>query len=422
MSQPSVPASSSGGQPAEHAAGATADPSRSESGHAAEAPAPSGATESRPVSVQGDAPSTRTDHYYRALRALELGQHASTVRVLWLGDSHAAADYWPNAVRARLQRRFGAGGPGFLNLGLKRYRHADVVVKQQGPWRVEPGPPAARNRQGDGVYGLGGIRTVPLAPGSRATVSLSPGAVRGEAHWKLFARLDEEQSGLTVRLGSTTRTLKHRPDASSTEPFGVELVGEATDILVVEAPVGRPRLFGAIVEGEASGVVIDTLGINGARVATALAWAQPSWQSAVAARDPDLVIVQYGTNEVFDALAPDRYTEQYDALLERIAQASPRAACLLVGPTAVGRGGVEAQQRAARIEAVQRATAASWGCLFFSAALAMGGHDGFGRWSQLSPPLAAHDGVHLTPAGYQAIGEAMADMLLEQYERFIGTQ
>ncbi|MBN1611723.1 MAG: hypothetical protein JW940_34135 [Polyangiaceae bacterium] len=374
------------------------------------------------MSTPGDALRVRMDHYVRALRALELGQSASTVRIMWLGDSHAAADYWPNTVRVRLQQRFGVGGPGFLNVGVVRYRHADVSLWHVGPWRVEPEPPATRTPQGDGIYGLGGVRTVPLAPGSRASVSLSSGAVRGRAHWKLLARLDQEQSRLTVRLGATTRTLRHQPGANGAEPIGIDLVGEATDTLVVEAPAGQPRLFGAIVEGEAAGVVIDTLGINGARVATALAWSEPSWQSAVADRDPNLVIIQYGTNEVFDALAPDRYREQYDALLGRIAQASSEAACLLVGPTAVGRGGLQTQRRAARIEAIQRATADSWGCSFFSPALAMGGHDSFARWSELSPPLAARDGVHLTPAGYKAIGEAMAEMLLEQYEQFVGTE
>jgi lysophospholipase L1-like esterase len=415
-----MPATSSERQTAGHPAATTAAPRRYEDGHAVETPPGSGATDGWAGSAaQVDAAHVRTEHFVRSLQALDLGQK-STVRMLWLGDSHAAADYWPNAVRVRLQRRFGAGGPGFLNVGLERYRHADIVVKQQGPWRVEPGAPATRTRQGDGVYGLGGIRTVLLAPGSRASVSLSPGAVRGRAHWKLFARLDEEPSALTVHLGSTSRTLKHQRDKTDPEPLGVDLVGQATDTLIVEAPVGRPRLFGAIVEGEAGGVVLDTLGINGARVATALAWAPTSWQSAVADRAPDLVIIQYGTNEVFDALAPDRYGEQYEALLERIAQASPDAACLLVGPTAVGRGGPDAQERAARIEAVQRATADAWGCLFFSAALAMGGHDSFARWSRLSPPLATHDGVHLTRAGYESLGEAMADLLLEQYERFVG--
>jgi lysophospholipase L1-like esterase len=422
ISQPPSPAPGSGSQTAEAPVSVASHPSSSEDGRTAEGLSATDATRERTVSARGDALRVGMEHYGRALRALETGQRVTPVRMLWLGDSHAAADYWPNAVRVRLQQRFGSGGPGFVHLGLAHYRHASVVVEHQGPWRVEPTPPATRTRQGDGVYGLGGIRTVPLAPDSRASVSLSPGAVRGRTHWKLFARLDEETSRLTVRLGSAMRTLRHQSDAPSAEPLGIDLVGEATDTLVVEAPVGRPRLFGAIAEGEAGGVVIDTLGINGARVETALAWAEAFWQSAVADRDPDLVIIEYGTNEVFDALAPDRYRGQYEALLERIAQASPEAACLLVGPTAVGRGGIEAQQRAAHIEAVQRATAEAWGCLFFSAALAMGGYASFARWSELSPPLASRDGVHLTPAGYKVIGEAMADMLLEQYERFVGAE
>jgi lysophospholipase L1-like esterase len=365
-------------------------------------------------------PVARMERFSSALHALDLGETGSTVRVLWLGDSHAAADYWPNAVRVRLQQRFGVGGPGFLHLGLAHYRHADAAVRRQGPWRVEPVPPATRTPQGDGIYGLAGIRTVPMASDSRVSVTLGAGAVRGRARWTVFARLDDEQSDLTVRLGATTRTLKREPAATGVNPLAVALVGDPSDSFVVESPRGRPRLFGAIVESEAGGVVVDTLGINGARVATALAWAQQPWVSAVAGRDPDLVIIEYGTNEVFDALAPERYEEQYAALVERITLASPGAACLLVGPTAVGRGGFGAQQRASHIESVQRAAADHLGCSFFSTALAMGGQNSFTHWSQLSPPLAARDGIHLTAAGYKVVGEAMADMLLAEYDRYVG--
>jgi lysophospholipase L1-like esterase len=422
VSRPALAATPSGRAPTHPPRLLDSAPRPSAQQPAADPPPAAPAPEAQTAPAPGDAPHVKTEHLHRALRALELGQKGSTVRVLWLGDSHAAADYWPNAVRVRLQQRFGAGGPGFVHVGLDRYRHTGVVVERQGPWRVEPESPSARSQQGDGVYGLGGLRTVPMASGSRACVTLSRGAVRGRAHWTLFTRLDEELSGLTVRLGSTTRTLRHEPGATGPEPIGIDLVGEATDTLVVEAPVGRPRLFGVTVEGEEGGVVLDTLGINGARVQTPLAWTEPSWQSAVAVRAPDLVIIEYGTNEVFDALAPSRYQEQYETLLRRIARASPEAACLLVGPTAVGRGGTDAQQRAARIEAVQRSTADSWGCSFFSTALAMGGHDGYARWSELSPPLAARDGVHLTPAGYKVVGETMADMLLDQYQRFVDTE
>ena len=41
------------------------------------------------------------------LRELERKQRASHVRIVWLGDSHGAADFWSGAVRTALQERFG---------------------------------------------------------------------------------------------------------------------------------------------------------------------------------------------------------------------------------------------------------------------------------------------------------------------------
>ena len=51
---------------------------------------------------------------------------------------------------------------------------------------------------------------------------------------------------------------------------------------------------------EHPGVVLHTLGINGARYGTALAWNEEAWLREVARRPPDLVILEYGGNEAGD--------------------------------------------------------------------------------------------------------------------------
>jgi lysophospholipase L1-like esterase len=198
----------------------------------------------------------------------------------------------------------------------------------------------------------------------------------------------------------------------------VTFEGDTATELTIEDPVGQPRVFGVIIESVEPGVVVDTLGVNGARVQTPLAWAEQPWVSAVASRAPDLVVLAYGTNEVFDALAPERYRPMYEALLARIRRAAPATACWLVGPTDVGRGGRQADGRVVQIEGVQREIAQQSGCLYFSAAGAMGGMDGFEHWLRESPPLAVNDGVHLAQAGYQRLGDQMANALIEGYESY----
>src|SRR5450432_2962874 len=94
----------------------------------AEEPAP----EAAPAAGVGPSPEA-TDpakldlpHFYADLAGLEQHKRKAPVRVLWLGDSHTAADYLTGALRARLQTRFGAAGPGFVRLGVKPYRHSQV--------------------------------------------------------------------------------------------------------------------------------------------------------------------------------------------------------------------------------------------------------------------------------------------------------
>ena len=58
--------------------------------------------------------------------------------------------------------------------------------------------------------------------------------------------------------------------------------------------------FGAVVESDKPGVVFDTLGLNGARMVTALAWDETSFRAELAHRVPDVVAIAYGTNESQD--------------------------------------------------------------------------------------------------------------------------
>ncbi|HKX39416.1 MAG TPA: hypothetical protein VJN20_12230, partial [Burkholderiales bacterium] len=56
-------------------------------------------------------------NFYDALSALDRGERKEHVRIAWLGDSHAQADFWTGYLRRALQKRFGNGGPGFVHLG-----------------------------------------------------------------------------------------------------------------------------------------------------------------------------------------------------------------------------------------------------------------------------------------------------------------
>lgn len=380
-------------------------------------PSPSAATVGAVLSVAepgaGVAPATQAAPLARFQAALRDAPHAGRVRILWLGDSHTAADFWPEAVRKPLQATFGTGGPGFLYLGLGVYRHGGVKISRDGRWRVEPRQPSLWMRQNDGVFGLGGIRAVPDDASSKIRVESSTDVVRGKAHWDIAFRLPTGKARFVVSVeGGEARTL----DATTTAVGSISHVTFETErgaAVTISGGVGEPEIHGAIIESsEPGGIVVDNLGINGARIGTPLAWEPAQWIEQARLRNPALVVFAYGTNEAGDQVAPFRYGPQLESLVALARQAAPSADCLVMGPTDREGPGWTPMPRVREIEAVERQTAERLGCAFFSVVDAMGGDGSLKRWAELDPPLAAVDRVHLTPRGYAELGAMTAKLLL----------
>ncbi len=355
--------------------------------------------------------AARLDRFRGALAAMATGSRREPVRALWLGDSHTAADFWPDAVRKPLQVKFGDGGPGFVYVGLPAYRHAGIKVERSGPWRTEPRRPSLWMRQDDGVFGLGGIRAVPEGASSRATVVLSADAVRRAAHWDLAFRLPTDKARFSVATNGEVRAVD-----AKTYPVGtiahVEWETPTGGTMTIESAAGEPQILGAIVESAEPGVVVDTLGINGARIGTPLAWEADPWIEAARRRRASLVVIAYGTNEVGDQVAASRYGPELETLVERVRQAAPDADCLVVGPTDRESPEWTTLPRVAEIDSVEREAAGRAGCAFVSAFDAMGGDGGLKRWAEQTPPLAGSDHVHLTPRGYAELGAPILSALL----------
>lgn len=391
------------------------------------AAAPSHVAPSAPATPTSSAPASpaaperagslpQLAHFFMALHALERHERHEPVRVLWFGDSHTAADFWPQAVRTPLQERFGNAGPGYVYIGVKVYRHGAVSVTRDGRWKQAPKAPSYWERQDDGIFGLGGIRMSPQDGESVAKVALLPGAITGTAHWDLIFRMPATQASFRVK----TETLTVRIDSTAGDkaPSGLshyvfETPAGAT--VTLDSAQGSPEFFGAIVESSEPGVVVDTLGINGARVNTPLAWEANSWIEELRRRKPTLVVLAYGTNEVGDAVAPFRYGPHYDALVGRVRQAAPEADCLIIGPTDRVGPDWTTNPRVFEIDGVEQQAAQRLGCAFVSNVSLMGGAGSLKRWADQSPPLAGSDRIHLTPAGYKQLGTSAAQTLLGAY-------
>ncbi len=364
-------------------------------------------------------PQLAIESFYTALHELASGQRSDHVRIVWLGDSHTAADFLTHEVRQRLQQRFGNGGPGFIRLGVSPYRHGRAKVVRDGGWRRLPLAPAKETPTDDRIFGLGGMRSVPDGGEARFVLELYRGAVVGEARYDISYRLPTAASGFEVTIDEQEPVSVSGHDGSGVEIRHRELVGKPGGELEIAALTGDPELFSVDVRSETAGVVLDAVGIDGARVATPLAWDGSTWVAELARRKPSLVVIAFGTNEVYQQWPIDRYGPQYDALLARVSSAAPTASCLLVGPTDVMREG-RTDPRVREIDAMQRMAARRLHCGYVSLFQMMGGDGAYSRWMSAEPSLAGRDGVHLKRAGYEQLGAELTELLLADYARLHG--
>lgn len=363
--------------------------------------------------------------FYGALRGLADKTRKAHVRVYWMGDSHAQADFWSGALRTALQQRFGDGGPGFVHLGYKDYRHDGVKLKVEGKWRMRPKKPSGVKREADGVFGLGGIAMGGTADSPSAKLELTgtlPTAPLFDFAYRMKEANDKiriEASGvsavtLTVTKDEPEGALRHATFRGAL-PEAAE--GEAPAKIEFKAfpSKGSPDFLGVVVETDPAvspGVVLDTLGINGARYATALAWDDTSWEAEVARRPPDLVVFEYGTNEAGDhATKYDKLGGQADALVARVRASAPNADCVIVSAT----DRVDAEDAVMKVNVELEAAAKRLGCFWFDAWTRMGGKGAMGRMRDEDDPRAQKDGIHMTIKGYREYGKILHDALMAGY-------
>jgi lysophospholipase L1-like esterase len=353
--------------------------------------------------------------FFAALAALEHGERHDHVRILWLGDSHTNADFLTGAVRSTLAARFGDGGPGFVRVGAKSYRHDAMKIWRVGEWSIDPFPPAKRTVQDDGVFGLGGMRTVPKGGDSFAAKRIgsdttSPG--RFEVAYQL-----PPGSSFRFELAGHAQLVDASTPAEVTPAGIAHLVREEPlgSYVEIKPAAGSPRFFGLVVERrDKPGIVLDTSGIDGARIETALAWNEACLEQEVSRRAPQLVVIAYGTNEAHDHAKVEKYGPQLGELVTRLRRGAPSASCLVLGPTDApdGEGSLP---RVAEVAKALQAAAAQNGCAFASLQQLMGGEGSFARGSIGKERLSQPDHLHLTPRGYQALGEALSKQLLDAY-------
>jgi lysophospholipase L1-like esterase len=137
------------------------------------------------------------------------------------------------------------------------------------------------------------------------------------------------------------------------------------------------------------------------------------WAEELQHRNPDLVIVNYGTNEAdFAAFVEKQYEKELRIAIGRLRRVAPDASILVMSPMdrgqRTGSGEIETMATIPRIVEIQRRVARETGCGFFDTFAAMGGSGTMARWYGAQPRLVSADFIHPYPAGGRKIAVVLA--------------
>ncbi|NUO50929.1 MAG: hypothetical protein HOV80_18910 [Polyangiaceae bacterium] len=352
--------------------------------------------------------------FHAALHELESKKRTRHVRIYWVGDSHGQADFWSGQLRRLLAERFGSGGPGFLHLGYKNYRHDGIKLETDGKWRMRPKRPVGIEKQDDGVFGLGGLMMSGYADSPKVQLTITETLPTEKLTYDLCYRFHQPDDQLEVTLGGERRAVRVDHASPVNSIRHLEMTPSSLSPFVVR-PIGRTDLCGVAVETDptaAPGIVLDTIAINGARYGTMLAWDEEAWVAEATRRPPDLAILELGTNEAGDTSPRyERVADQAEALLARIRKVSPDADCLIVSPT----DRADAEDRTAAMRDALMARSKLLGCAWFDAWHVLGEKGGMAKLRDEGEGKVQPDGIHLTIKGYRELGATMFSELMKGY-------
>ncbi len=330
------------------------------------------------------------DRFFESLSDLESGK-SQLVRILHYGDSPTTADMITADARALLQERFGDAGHGYHLIAKPWawYEHRGVAITSANGWKVEPATTAGLK---DGQYGLGGV------------------SFRGEAgaRSQFWLRTPQAKASLDQAAGSLA-VLKKLSDTS----WEVSVPDESS-----------ARVFGVTFQTGKPGIQYDSLGLNGAYISVlARMFNEDAWAGELKQAHPQLVIINYGTNESMYAKFVDyAFEKELRIVIQRIRKAIPDADILIMSPmdrgTRSSTGSIVTVPALARLVTIEQRVAAEENVAFFNTFQAMGGEGTMGRWYEAEPRLVGADFIHPMPRGAKIVGGLLNEALMHGYHRF----
>lgn len=354
-------------------------------------------------------PTHSLDHFYAALLA------GGTVRILHYGDSPTTGDLITSDARADFQKEFGDAGSGFILIARPWawYNHRGVEMDASN-WKIDIAGIADIK---DGMHGLGGVSFIGM-PGATAHWRVKGQATIEVAYLAQPDAGDFEIDADDKALGVVATGSDNRAPA-----YAAFKIPEGASSFTIRVTRGTVRLYGAEFR-KSHGVIYSALGINGANVTLlSRSFNGPHWQAELRHYKPDLVIVNYGTNESgYPDFVNKTWSPEMKEVVRRLRAALPNSSILLMSPMDRGErklgGDIETTPTLPHLVQIESRIAAETGTAFFNTFEAMGGEGTMARWYNAEPRLVSADFIHPMPAGAKIVGDLLYNALRDGYNQY----
>lgn len=353
---------------------------------------------------------------------------AQTVSVIHLGDSHVQAGHFTMPIRKSFAQRWGDGGLGWIGafrlLGTNPPIHTNVRASSAGTSGIK-----ITERDYDRESPTGMV----LQTKGRGAITYTFQCGGGQTFDRIVIYRQRGTEPFTLS-GNSLHTLAQ--DTLTREPIVTDtlLVGRYVSSAEVTAPASAVW-YGASLERSSGGVLVHTIGYNGATYYT---YSKGSFASSVAILRPRLIILSLGTNEsVSRSFNRNSFGAEVARMVQSLRASNPDCAIVLTSPLAnyqrIRTAHKSRRGKRRRRRTVYRTTyranancqlvadelqqqARGLGCGYIDLFAHFGGAAGAGRL--LSDGILSGDRVHLTSAGYNKVGEAIATALQANYEQW----
>jgi lysophospholipase L1-like esterase len=362
------------------------------------------------------------DGFFAALLRTEI--EGGRTRVCHFGDSPITNDGITSTLRRRLQLRFGDAGHGFVLIARPWawYSHSGVVHEASRGWSIDP---MFISRK-DHLYGLGGVSFSARAEGVSASFGTAvDGEVgRSASSFEVYYLAQPGGGDFYVDIDGEQKAQVQTAGDRIESGFYRTTVDEGPHVMTLRTSGnGEVRLFGVVLESGSRGVEYDSLGVNGAFIGLLAHYIdEEHWTRQLRHRDPQLVIINYGTNESqFERLPMDQYERDTREVIRRVREAQPAAALLFIGPMDRGKredGRIVTRPMIPRLIDYQRRIAADTECGFFDVFTAMGGEGTVAQWVEARPRLMGGDYTHPTAQGAEIVGTLIYEALMRAYDDY----